>query len=91
MVREDLARLLLEQGQRDQARLLIDAAAADLIHLATANSMRPSRVFLPADRFESLAEVFTKLGATDRAADMIRWAQEASAPRPDDSPEPPPK
>jgi tetratricopeptide (TPR) repeat protein len=73
-VEEILARLQLERGQRDEARSLLDAAAADLQFLVTGIQ----RALPLEDRFESLAEVYRQLGETERAEDMGRWAQKAA-------------
>jgi eukaryotic-like serine/threonine-protein kinase len=74
-VREALARLVLDGGQRDQARLLLEGAVADLRSLEGARRMSP----LLAERFESLAEDFGKLGETERAKTIANWTRPTRA------------
>jgi tetratricopeptide (TPR) repeat protein len=90
LVREALARLLVEQGKSDQARTLLDGAAEDLLHLAAANATRQTKVFILPDRFESLADAFTAIGETERAAELMGRVEAARTERPNDSAGPPP-
>ena len=76
-VREALARLNLEGGQRDQARRLLEAAVADLRSLEGSRHLSP----LLSERYESLAEDFGKLGETERAETIAGWAR-PPGPRP---------
>jgi tetratricopeptide (TPR) repeat protein len=75
VTRQALALLLLERGGRDEALTLLDAAAADLKAIVTSQMMRPP----PPERFESLAEVFQRLGEPQRAEELTHWALDVGA------------
>jgi tetratricopeptide (TPR) repeat protein len=68
--RHALAMLLLNRGQTDQSKSLLNAAAAELKSLATTDqSRRP-----PPELFDRLADAFEDLGEPDRAAEISGWA-----------------
>ena len=81
--REALALLELERGRRRRG-----ADAARRRPPPTCEVARPRRADAPAPRhrFESLAEVYRRLGEPERAEEMDRWAEDvngrAPAPRP---------
>ncbi len=72
-VQEALARLVLDGGQREQARGLLEVAVADLRSLEGTRHVSP----LLSDRYESLAEDFGKLGETERAETIAGWARQS--------------
>ena len=72
-VREALARLVLEGGDREQARTLLEGAVADLHSLDGTRRLSP----LLAERFESLAQGFEALGESERAEVVAGWAHPA--------------
>jgi serine/threonine protein kinase len=73
--RETLAILQLERGRKDEARALLDAAAADLQTLAESETMTPPL----ASHFENLARAYERLGETPQAEEMTRRAAEVDA------------
>jgi tetratricopeptide (TPR) repeat protein/predicted Ser/Thr protein kinase len=79
--REALALIALDRGRRDEARTLLDAAVDDLHVLMTGDRSPPPF----HARLRSLAEAFQRLGETERAEEIGRWADEAEA-----LPHPPP-
>jgi tetratricopeptide (TPR) repeat protein/tRNA A-37 threonylcarbamoyl transferase component Bud32 len=85
--RESLARLLLETKRGEEARALLEEAAADLEAVALGDQPPPSL----ADRFVNLAESFQNLGLPDRATAMQKHADEARALTPRHPPEHPPR
>jgi eukaryotic-like serine/threonine-protein kinase len=70
-VREALALLVLESGERDSARRLLEGAVGDLRMLQGSRRIWP----MLAERFASLAEGFRKLGDLDRAETVASWAR----------------
>jgi tetratricopeptide (TPR) repeat protein len=70
-VREALALLVLERGERDRARGLLEGAVSDLRMLQGSRHIWP----MLAERFASLAEGFRKLGHLDRAETVAGWAR----------------
>jgi eukaryotic-like serine/threonine-protein kinase len=70
-VREALALLALEQGRRDEARNLLDGAVEDLRSLQGSRNVWP----LLAERFQSLADGYRKLGEAGRAETVAGWAR----------------
>ncbi len=81
--REALAMLQIERGKRDEARTLLEEAAADLESLTTSGGHIPPPL---NSRYKSLAEAFESLGETDRAQEMTKRAAEVDMRPP---PEPP--
>jgi tetratricopeptide (TPR) repeat protein/tRNA A-37 threonylcarbamoyl transferase component Bud32 len=75
VTQQALALLLLDRRRADEARTLLDAAAADLKATASFDTMRPP----PPERFEGLAQVFETLGETQRAEELARWARDVGA------------
>ena len=73
--REALALIALQRERRDEARSLLAEAVADMQVLRTNDRPRPPT----SARLRSLAVAFEKLGDTDRAKEMIRWAVEDEA------------
>jgi tetratricopeptide (TPR) repeat protein len=69
-VREALALLVLERGDHDAARGLLEGAVGDLRSLHGTLGLRP----MLAERFASLAEGFRKLGDLERAETVSSWA-----------------
>ncbi len=69
-VREALALLVLELGNHDAARGLLEGAVGDLRSLEGSPQIRP----LLAERFASLGEGFRKLGDLERAETVSSWA-----------------
>src|SRR6185436_4394986 len=75
--RAALAMLRLGRGRNDEARTLVDQAAAELQAIANDNHMHePS-----PDHYRSLAQAYRRLCATDLADAMDRRAREVG-PRP---------
>ena len=69
-VREALALLVLEAGNREAARGLLEGAVEDLRSLAGS----PRVGWMLGERFTSLAEGFRKLGDVARAEEVSSWA-----------------
>ena len=72
-VREALALLVLDRGQRDLALSLLEGAVGDLRSLQGSRNVGP----LLSERFDSLALGFRKLGEPDRAETVAGWARAA--------------
>jgi serine/threonine protein kinase len=72
-VREALALLVLERGQQDEARSLLEGAVGDLQSLQIARNVSP----LVSERFESIADGFRRLGDAERAEMLLGWARAA--------------
>jgi eukaryotic-like serine/threonine-protein kinase len=69
-VRVALALLVLDEGNRDAARGLLEEAVGDLRSLDGSPRVRP----MLSERFRSLAEGFRKLGDLERAKTVAGWA-----------------
>jgi tetratricopeptide (TPR) repeat protein/predicted Ser/Thr protein kinase len=69
-LRQSLAQLLIQRGRPDEARAILDAVAEELTSLAGSEKGSPRF----ADRFATLAGLYTDLGATERAQEMTDWA-----------------
>jgi eukaryotic-like serine/threonine-protein kinase len=69
-VREALALLVLEGGDQESARGLLEGAVGDLRSLEGSPQIRP----LLVERFASLGEGFRKLGDLERAETVSSWA-----------------
>ncbi|SIO62533.1 Tetratricopeptide repeat-containing protein [Singulisphaera sp. GP187] len=72
---EALALLQFQRGQNEETRRLLNAAVADLKALSEEESM----FFPPPESFDTLAEAFARLGDTERADEISRWAADARA------------
>ena len=70
-VREALALLVLERGERDTARGLLEGAVGDLRLLQGSRHIWP----MLAERFASLARGFRKLGDAERAQTVESWVR----------------
>jgi tetratricopeptide (TPR) repeat protein len=90
-VQEALARLQLERGQTADAQKVLDGAAADLRVLAAIRAGGGGRAFTHAERFEGVAEVYTRLGQLESAAEMARLAHANGPPLGQSGPPPPPQ
>jgi tetratricopeptide (TPR) repeat protein len=67
VTQESLALLLLEKGLRAEARICVDAAAADLAHRVADTQMPPPR----PDHFRRLAAIYQRLDEPSRAQEIV--------------------
>ncbi len=84
--REALALILLARGQRTQAKELLDQAADRLLSIRGHDRHKPGADGHLADRLDSLAETYYKLGDTGRAGECEEQAQRFRPKRPGDGP-----
>ena len=83
MIRENLAELHFGRGRSDEARELLDAAAADLLAL----TKEPNSSMI-VQHFRNLSEVFENIGETQRAEEVLRYAEGNGEPSRRDDPGP---